>query len=59
MALHSDFRKGQKVLIIFNDGTRVVDKYIEKTSKGIRCDHGRYDFSKVRSTVIYRGGEIG
>ncbi len=52
---HTDFRKGQKIHIIFTNGMAIVDKYIGKKSGVIIMENsGRIPLKKIRSTTIYR-----
>lgn len=55
MTIHSTFPKGQKVLIIFKDGTQLVDRFVEKKSGVILFeDSGRIKIEDVRSTTVYK-----
>ena len=52
---HTDFRKGQRIVITLRDGTRIVDKFVEhKSGVLITRDLGRTDLKKVRATTIFR-----
>lgn len=52
---HTDFRKGQKVMLIMRNGEKLVDRYVEKKSGAvIMRDSGRINLSTVRQIVIYR-----
>lgn len=53
---HTDFRKGQRLLILMRDGSSFVDQYIEKKSGVIVLkDLGRTKLKNVRAITIYRG----
>jgi hypothetical protein len=53
---HSEFKRHTKVLVIMNDGSSSVDRYIEKKSGVIVLRSlGRLKLSQVRQVSIYRG----
>lgn len=51
---HTEFRKGQRVMVMFRDGTKVVGKYLSKSSKGIDLDIGSFATKTIRQVVIYK-----
>ncbi len=52
---HTSFRKGKRLLIIFKDGTKEVDKFVGNKSGYLLMERlGRVKLSKVRSTSILR-----
>ena len=53
---HSQFRKGQRILVIMSSGKKMIDKFKESKSGVIITESiGRIRMSDIRSTVIYRG----
>jgi len=55
MPMHLDFRKGQKVLVIFNNGQKMVDRFVERKSKALVLeDSGRIALGDIRATSIYK-----
>ena len=53
---HTDFRSGQRIIMTFTDGSRAVDKFIERKSGVIVTRNlGRVPVKKLRATTIYRG----
>ena len=53
---HTDFRKGQRVILTFTNGVRVIDRYVEKKSGVIVMERlGRVQISRLRAATIYRG----
>lgn len=53
---HSDFRKRQRVLVIFKSGKKFVDRYMETKSKYIYFEKlGLVKKSHIRQVLIYRG----
>ena len=51
---HTEFRKGQKVMVMFKNGTKIIGKYIEKHSKGVVLDVGSFSTKSIRQVVIYK-----
>lgn len=51
---HTEFRKGQRVMVIFRDGSSVVGKYVDKFSNGIRLDIGEFKTKYIRQVTIFR-----
>lgn len=58
MAVHHEFRKGQKVHIIFIDGSTTVGKFVQNSSKFLTVDDGqqrqRFKWQDLRSVNINR-----
>ena len=52
--IHTDFRKGTKLWIIFKDGRTIKDKFLESKSGLIICEKQRYSTSLLRSVTIWR-----
>lgn len=52
---HTEFRRGQRVMLIMTSGKRIIDKYVESKSGVILMrESGRVKTSKIRSAVIYK-----
>ena len=54
MAAHSEFRKGQRVIVHLKGGSKVVGKYTGKESKFIVIDNQRIPRETIRQISIYR-----
>lgn len=58
MAVHHEFRKGQRVHIIFIDGSTTVGKFVQNSSKFLIVDDGqqilKFKWHKLRSVNINR-----
>lgn len=55
MSVHGRFPKGQKVMVIYHDGSRVVGKFIRYKSGRIFLDpQGWIDKSTARAITVYR-----
>ncbi len=53
---HSEFRKGTKVLVMFTNGKKLIDKYVEKKSGCVFLERrGKVLLSDVRQICINRG----
>jgi len=54
---HTSFRQGKRIIILFKDGTRLIDKYLgNKSGYLIMKENGRIKLSEVRQTGIYKRG---
>lgn len=53
-ATHTSFKRGKRVYLILTDGTAFVTKFIERRSKYILTEAGKYLNSQVRSATIAR-----
>ena len=54
--IHTDFRKGQRLVVTMNNGYIFVDKYVEnKSGVIILKESGRLKLSSIRAITIYRG----
>ena len=52
---HTEFRKGQRVIVIFKDGRKLVDKYLQKRSGFVVLkESGSVKLSEVRQISIFR-----
>lgn len=51
---HTEFRKGQRVMVMLKNGGKIVGKYIGKHSKSIELDVGTFSTKSVRQVVIYK-----
>ena len=57
--VHHEFRKGQKVLVIKRDGTKIVGKYIGCTRQFLQLENNYIEWKDIRSSTIFRKqGEI-
>lgn len=52
--IHIKFRKGKRVLIILNDGTKIVDRWQDATDKKIFFTDHTFNVNEIRSLGIYR-----
>lgn len=53
---HTSARKGKRVIVTLKDGTRFVDKFVERTGKGVVLEkHGLVLGRELRAMTIYRG----
>ena len=52
--VHHTFRKGQKVLVILQNGEQIVDKYYGKTSKFLKLESNNFEWKDIRSSTIYK-----
>ena len=53
---HTGMTKGKRVFITLKNGSRFIDKYVEKYSKGIKLqNYGRVRTRDLRAMTIYRG----
>lgn len=56
MTIHTHFPKGKRVLVIFKNGEKLIDKYLEyKSGKVLLEKNGTINLRKVRSITIYKG----
>ena len=55
MAIHTNFRKHQRIQFIMKDGNNFNDKYIgQKSGSILTKHHGRVNNKDIRATVIFR-----
>lgn len=58
MAVHHEFRKGQKVHIIFTNGSTTVGKFVQNSSKFLTINNGqniqKFKWQDLRSVNINR-----
>lgn len=53
---HTSCKKGKRVIVTLKDGTRILDKFVEKKSKGIVLEEaGFINGQDIRAFSIYRG----
>ena len=52
--VHHAFKKGTPILIIFKDGHKLIEKFIDNYAKGIICEHVKINYKDVRSITIYK-----
>lgn len=54
---HHHFPRGARLLLIFKNGRRVVDSYIETKRRSVLVmrNEGRVTMEMLRSVSIYRG----
>ncbi len=56
---HTNFRKGQRLIITMLDGFRFIDKFVEgKSGVMILKNKGRTNLRNVRAITIFRGQVI-
>ena len=59
MTIHSSTYKGKRVYIALKDGTKFVDKFIDKKSGYvITQDHGKIKKSTIKTMTIFRNKEL-
>lgn len=51
---HTHFTRGKRVFIILRDGTHVVGKFQDRTSRYVILDTGRYATDQIRSMSFHR-----
>ena len=57
--VHHEFRKGQKILVILRDGSKIIDRYDGVTSSFLKLDSHSIKWKDIRSSTIYKNkGEI-
>lgn len=54
MSVHHQFKKGQKVLIIKKDNSKVVDRYYGTTSKFLKLNNSNIKWEDIRCSTIYK-----
>ena len=55
VAIHSSFSKGAKIRVIWNDGSQLITKFIDKLSdKKIRTKDGDLNLIDMRSCNYYK-----
>jgi hypothetical protein len=53
---HTSCKKGKKVVVILRSGFRILDKFVEKRSKGVILKkRGFVPTKNIRAFSIYRG----
>jgi len=52
--LHHGFKKGKKVLVILNNGEKVVGKFKDSTSMYLGLENGNIKWSDIRSSTIFK-----
>lgn len=53
---HTSCRKGKRVVVTLQDGTRIIDKFVERKGKGIVLEEkGFVRGREIRAFTIYRG----
>lgn len=54
-ATHTSCKKNKKVLITLRSGKKILDKFLEKKSKGVVLkEYGFIETSKIRNFTIYK-----
>lgn len=56
MAIHHDFRQGQRVFVILKNKQKIVGQYIGKTHNHLLLSSGALPWKDIRSVTIYKGG---
>lgn len=51
---HTEFRKGQRVIVLLRNGGQFVGKYESKFRNGIIVDGQRFTTKEIRQVSIYR-----
>lgn len=55
--VHHNFKKGQKVYCILNDGSVIVDKYKQTLGHYLVLENHKIKWENLRSSTIYKNGE--
>ena len=50
--IHKDFRKGQRIVVMFRNGEKAIDKYVKTTSMYLFCENARYSYRDIRFISI-------
>ena len=53
---HTDFRKGQTVIIHLRNGGKFIGKYNSKFSNGVSVEDTRFSTREIRQINIYKRG---
>lgn len=54
--IHTSFHKGTPLLLIFRDGKRCLDKFVEKRSRGFVVEKLGYLHTKnLRNVSVFKG----
>jgi len=51
---HHVASKGTTVMVTKKDGTRVIDKFVERKSKFVKLENHKIAMGEIRSLVIYK-----
>lgn len=51
---HTACAKGTRVKIVLRNGSEVIGKFVDRKSKYVVLDCGRYDKNTIRSFAIYK-----
>lgn len=55
MTIHHEFRKGQKVLVIFKDGSQLVGKFSGDCSRNtLNLEDQKIPYKHIRAVTIYK-----
>ena len=54
MAIHHNFKKDQKILVIKKDGAQIIDRYYGSTSKYLKLNSCDLEWKDIRCTTIYK-----
>jgi hypothetical protein len=53
---HTSCRKGKRVIVTLRDGSRHIDKFVERIGKGVVLENlGLIKVKQLRAFTIYRG----
>lgn len=52
--IHHGFKQGKKVLIILNNGEKVIGKFKGSNSKYIKLENRKIKWKDMRSSTIYK-----
>lgn len=51
---HTEFRKGQRVIIFLKNGGQFIGKYESKFQNGIKVEGKKFTTSEIRQVGIYK-----
>lgn len=54
--VHHNFKKGQKVYVIYNDGRTLISKYKGTLANYLELEDAKISWKEIRSSTIYKNG---
>lgn len=54
MAIHHNFKKNSKILLITKNGTKIIDRYLDTKGNTLYCNNNEYKFKDLRCVTIYK-----
>lgn len=56
--IHRGFKLGKKVYVTLKDGTVIVDKFVDSTSKYLKLENNKIFWKDIRCTTINKNRTI-